>query len=213
MTTEFAKDFISLQAEITTMPKDKSGYGYKYTDLDTIISNIKPLLKKHNIAFTQVLESKLNDGNVITGVTTTVIHASGDSFTGFVSIPDIQVGKANNAQNIGAAITYFKRYALAAAFGISSDEDIDCSSQKLDEYKATGNSAPKGKSQTAPTVKAQPNNKSDNTNKNLTPKALPQLKLYTEEEAKQLGEVMNAVLKMVLLYFLKKKRKCLKNVL
>jgi hypothetical protein len=35
------------------------------------------------------------------------------------------LGKANNAQNIGASISYIRRYALCAILGCSSDEDTD----------------------------------------------------------------------------------------
>ena len=31
MNAEFAKDLINAQSEITTLPKDKKGYGYNYT--------------------------------------------------------------------------------------------------------------------------------------------------------------------------------------
>lgn len=185
MDAAFAKDFINLQSEIGSMPKDKSGYGYKYTDLDTIISALKPLCKKHNIAFTQVLHTD-NEGR--TGINTQIIHASGAQFGSFVVIPEIQVGKANNAQNIGAAITYLKRYALAAAFGISSDEDIDCSSQAMEKNGVTSAKATPNKSNNATNEKAHVNNNSTTTNKNFS--ALPQIKLYTKEQADELAGLM-----------------------
>lgn len=34
-------------------------------------------------------------------------------------------GKANDTQKIGASITYYRRYALSAIFGVSADEDVD----------------------------------------------------------------------------------------
>ena len=46
MTETFAKDFINAQSEIGTLPKDKNGYGYKYTDFDTVLTTVKPILKK-----------------------------------------------------------------------------------------------------------------------------------------------------------------------
>jgi hypothetical protein len=36
-----------------------------------------------------------------------------------------EISKANDTQKLGASITYFRRYALSAIFGIASDEDID----------------------------------------------------------------------------------------
>ena len=123
MTTEFAKDFISAQNEIGTLPKDKSGYGYKYTDFDTVVSTVKPILARHNLGFCQMLES---DGNGRSGVRTILFHSSGESMQAWFELPQVVVGKANNAQNVGASITYIKRYALCSILGCSSDEDTDC---------------------------------------------------------------------------------------
>lgn len=186
MNETFAKDFIKLQSSLETLPKDKSGYGYKYTDLDTIISYIKPLLKNCNLAFMQNLKTVINaDGSKITGIETLVIHASGETINSFVEIPEIQVGKANNAQNIGAAISYFKRYALAAAFGISSDEDIDCSSLALESHRRESET-------TAPTVKNANSKKSSSTQEKNFNKAAPK---YTKEQAAELAKVMNSTYK------------------
>ena len=49
MNAEFAKDLINAQSEIGTLPKDKQGYGYKYTDFDTVIKTVKPILKKNKL--------------------------------------------------------------------------------------------------------------------------------------------------------------------
>lgn len=123
MNAEFAKDFINAQSEIGTLPKDKKGYGYNYTDFDTVVSTVKPILKKNRIGFCQLLDTKENGKS---GVTTILFHESGESFQSWFELPAIVLGKANNAQNIGGAITYIKRYALCAILGCSSDDDIDC---------------------------------------------------------------------------------------
>lgn len=123
MNAEFAKDFINAQSEIGTLPKDKKGYGYNYTDFDTVVKTIKPILKKNHIGFCQLLDTKDNGKS---GVTTILFHESGESFQSWFELPSIVLGKANNAQNIGGAITYIKRYALCAVLGVSSDDDIDC---------------------------------------------------------------------------------------
>lgn len=194
MNETFAKDYIKLQSSIESLPKDKSGYGYKYTDLDTIISYLKPLLKNCNIAFMQNLKTMFLNGEKLTGIETLIIHASGETINSFVEIPEIQVGKANNAQNIGAAISYFKRYALAAAFGISSDEDIDCSSLKLEGYN-------QARETTAPTVKNSSLKKSStpqgkNFNKPEEKKEeTTEPKKYTKEQADTLAAIMKATYK------------------
>lgn len=121
MKPDFAKDFIQACAEIPTLPKDKQGYGYKFTDFDTVISTIKPILARHNIGFMQCAETI--DG--VTYIKTIVIHSSGETMESSIKLPEIAMAKTNNAQNLGAAITYMKRYSLCAIFGASADEDID----------------------------------------------------------------------------------------
>ena len=122
MNAEFAKDFINAQSEILTLPKDKKGYGYNYTDFDTVVKTVKPSLKKNHLGFCQLLDSKENGKN---GITTILFHESGESFQSWFELPAVVLGKANNAQNIGAAISYIKRYALCAILGCSSEDDTD----------------------------------------------------------------------------------------
>ena len=122
MNVDFAKDFINAQSEIETLPKDKQGYGYKYTDFDTVIKTVKPILKKNNLGFCQLLES--TEGGK-SGIRTILFLARGESIQGWFELPSVVVGKANNAQNVGASISYIKRYALCSILGCSSDEDTD----------------------------------------------------------------------------------------
>lgn len=121
MTETFAKDFINAQSEIGTLPKDKNGYGYKYTDFDTVLTTVKPILKKNNMGFIQLLSTE----NGKSGVKTILLHTSGETVESWFELPSVIVGKANNAQNVGASISYIKRYALCAMLGCSSDEDTD----------------------------------------------------------------------------------------
>lgn len=110
------------QAEFVTLPKDKNGYNYKYTDLDTVISSTKPVLAKNKLGFMQSLTT-LENGKW--AITTRLFHASGEWIEDTTPLPDISLAKGNAAQNVGAAITYMKRYTLCAMLGISSDEDPD----------------------------------------------------------------------------------------
>ena len=110
------------QAEFTTLPKDKAGYGYNYTDLDTVISYIRPIMAKHNLAFMQTLTTL--EGNA-PAITTRIFHTSGEWIEDTTPLPPVTLAKGNAAQNLGAAITYMKRYTLCAMLGISSDEDAD----------------------------------------------------------------------------------------
>lgn len=115
------ESLVNVQAELSTLPKDKQGYGYKYTELDTVISSIKPLFAKYKLGFMQSLTVFVNKP----AITTRIFNNAGEWIEDTTLLPEISVGKTNAAQNLGAAITYMKRYALCAMLGISSDEDVD----------------------------------------------------------------------------------------
>lgn len=112
---------LKAQSEFETLPKDKQGFGYKYTDFDTVITYVRPILQKYGIGFMQSLTTI--DGK--NGVTTRLFNAAGEWLEDTSILPDVQLKGTNTAQNMGAAITYTKRYALCAILGISSDEDTD----------------------------------------------------------------------------------------
>jgi len=116
-----SESLIKAQAEFGTLPKDKSGYGYKYTDIDTVISYVRPILAKNGLGFMQTLATV--DGK--SAMTTRVLHTSGEWLEDTVVLPDVVLAKTNAAQNMGASITYMRRYSLCAVLGISADEDTD----------------------------------------------------------------------------------------
>ncbi len=109
------------QAKFSTLPKDKNGYGYKYTDIDTVISYVRPILSENNLGFMQSLSTV--DGKA--AITTRLFHSSGEWIEDTTILPDVAMAKTNAAQNMGASITYMRRYFLCAMLGITSDEDTD----------------------------------------------------------------------------------------
>lgn len=136
------------QAEFTTLPKDKAGYGYNYTDLDTVISYIRPIMAKHNLAFMQTLTTL--EGNA-PAITTRIFHTTGEWIEDTTPLPPVTLAKGNAAQNLGAAITYMKRYTLCAMLGISSDEDADGKAEPVPrETRGNARDVPAQKSNKGP---------------------------------------------------------------
>lgn len=115
-------DLGKAQAEFPTLPKEANGYNYKYTDLDTVISTLRPILTKYSIGFMQSLTTLENGRG---GITTRLFHSSGEWLEDTTPLPEVSLSKGNAAQNVGAAITYMKRYTLCAFLGVSCDEDPD----------------------------------------------------------------------------------------
>lgn len=90
----------------------------KYADLSSIFEAIRAPFAKHGLSVWQEL------GNAEGGVqvTTRVVHKSGQ----WVEFGPLYVpaGK-QDAQGLGSAATYARRYGLASALGVCADEDDD----------------------------------------------------------------------------------------
>jgi hypothetical protein len=117
------KALADFQQECPVIHKGTTGYGYTYADLPQILEVINPLLKKHSLGFTQMLEGS--------GLRTILFHTkSGQYLESFCDIPATSLKGMNDFQAIGSGITYFRRYALSAALGVVTDKDTDAAGEK-----------------------------------------------------------------------------------
>lgn len=118
------------QGEVTDAHKDKSAYNYKYADLAGVLEIARPLCLKYELAVTQLCST--NEGGV--GVTTVLMHSSGEWIESTFTMPLISVKGSNAAQAAGSVITYARRYALAAILGITqTDNDAVATEQNWHE--------------------------------------------------------------------------------
>jgi hypothetical protein len=123
--TSLLKSLVEFQFECPTIAKGKKGYGYNYAEMSKTMEVVKPILKKHGIGFTQLIENEST-------LTTCVFHAeSGEMITSTFNMPQGQELKGMNLfQTDGAKFTYYKRYQLLSMLGVfSEDEDIDAKGQ------------------------------------------------------------------------------------
>ena len=112
------KSLSAFQNECPIIHKDTKGHNYTYADLPQIFSTINPLMKKHGLCFSQLLE---NDG-----LRTILFHVeSGEQLESFTPIPKIKLGAMNEYQSFGSGVTYFRRYAISSMLGLVTDKDID----------------------------------------------------------------------------------------
>ena len=117
------KALADFQQECPVIHKGTTGYGYTYADLPQILEVINPLLKKHSLGFTQMLEGS--------GLRTILFHTkSGQYLESYCDIPATSLKGMNDFQAIGSGITYFRRYALSGILGIVSDKDTDAAGEK-----------------------------------------------------------------------------------
>lgn len=129
MNKEFAKALGDFQQEVPAIFKSTKGYGYTYADLTQILHVINPLMKKHELAFTQMIDG--------TSLVTVIIHTkTGETIEAKMDIPQgVQLKGMNEFQVLGSAITYCRRYQLSAMLGLVSDADIDAAGEQLSPAK------------------------------------------------------------------------------
>jgi len=142
---ELAEALSSAQAELKPAPFDKANEfaGYKYASLNSVIEVAKKVLPKYGLAVTQTVISEVKDGFYYAGVSTTLLHKSGEWISDSITVPvaplerliELSIatdqkgkqalGKSNLVQEIGKTLTYCRRYGYSSIIGISSDEDTD----------------------------------------------------------------------------------------
>jgi hypothetical protein len=127
------KALASFQQEVPVIHKGTQGFGYSYADLPAIFDKINPLLKKHGLGFTQLLNSK--DG--VNYLDTVIFHIeSGESLESRTEIPSVSLKGMNDYQSFGSGVTYYRRYALASSLALVTDKDTDASGEQVKKLPA-----------------------------------------------------------------------------
>lgn len=108
----YAKLF-EIQQEIGAVSKDSKNpfYNSKYFDINSLISQLMPLLKKHKVLLLQPVVN----GEVVTRL---MCVEKQNFVEGGIPLPEIA-----DPQKLGGAITYFRRYGLASLLGLAAEDD------------------------------------------------------------------------------------------
>lgn len=123
--TNLATALAAFQAEMPTVGKGKTAtvptktggsYRYTYADLADVTQAAMPLLSKHGLSFICRPRRCENGDYELVGV---LRHTTGSDEEG--SLPLVGRG----AQEIGASLTYNRRYLLGCMTGIVTDDDED----------------------------------------------------------------------------------------
>lgn len=121
---ELAAALAKAQGEVKAAIKDsenpafkRDGAGTRYADLASVWNACRAALTKHGLSVVQATEFDAND----LWLETILLHSSGESMKGRYPLrPQVQT-----PQGYGSALTYARRYALAAMVGVVADEDDD----------------------------------------------------------------------------------------
>jgi hypothetical protein len=121
------KSLAAFQQEVKVIHKATQGFGYTYADLPKIFDEINPLLQKHGLGFTQLINTK--EG--VNYLATVVFHVeSGEQIESNCMIPYVQLKGMNDFQSFGSGVTYFRRYCLSSMLGLVTDKDTDASGEQ-----------------------------------------------------------------------------------
>lgn len=106
------------QQAFPAIPRDGKNPHFKstYTTLDTLLRTTRESLCTQGLAVSHIFEEV--DGKRV--LVTRLVHESGEVMESRLRLPDTE-----NMQHLGSAITYARRYSLAALLGVSSDDDDD----------------------------------------------------------------------------------------
>lgn len=109
-----------VQGKLNHAIKDSNNpfFKSKYADLESVWNACRDLLSAHGIAIMQ-FPGMYCEVDKSVSLTTIIAHKTGEFISQEMSVP---VTKAD-AQGVGSAITYMRRYALAAVVGIVQADD------------------------------------------------------------------------------------------
>lgn len=115
---EISKALVAVQKITMSAAKDRTNphFKSKYADLTSVWDACRKPLNDNKLAITQLTDS--DDGVTVT-VHTMLVHESGEFISSSLTM---KPGKAD-PQGIGGAITYARRYGLAALVGVVTEDD------------------------------------------------------------------------------------------
>ena len=123
---KLAPALVAAQADLKPIVKDGKNPAFrsKYATLDATLEAVRPALAAQGLAVLQgITFPETNGEGRLVGITveTRLVHASGEWMASHVPVP---VAKAD-AHGLGSALSYGRRYGLAALLSLAADDDDD----------------------------------------------------------------------------------------
>ncbi|VEI32565.1 ERF superfamily [Haemophilus parainfluenzae] len=174
--SELMPELIQAISQLGNLSKDKQGYGYKYAELSKVLDTCRPILAEHNLVITQLV-TVLNDEPTLV---TTLFHKSGQFLRSCYPLVKAGVKQANDAQQVGAAITYARRYALTAMLFMAQEDDDAASVGKREQSSPPKSERPNNSNKSTP--QAMSSTQANVTSKSIIEQLKDRLKGKTKEE-------------------------------
>tara|TARA_R110001606_G_scaffold25743_1_gene83551 strand:- start:2080 stop:2589 length:510 start_codon:yes stop_codon:yes gene_type:complete len=113
MKNDIYQKLYNVQLEIGVISKDVTNpfYKSKYFDINSLIGQLHPLLKKHGLLLLQPIQNN--------EVKSIILEINGDGkVESGINLPTIP-----DPQKLGSAITYFRRYTLQSLLALQAEDD------------------------------------------------------------------------------------------
>lgn len=137
---------IKFQSQLKPIPRTKEvKYGntkYKYADLAETWDAVRKNLSENGLAIIQYFDSSSEGEQYLS---TRLVHESGEAIDSRIKIILVK----SDAQSLGSATTYYRRYAFSAILGLTTEEDDDGKASAAEET-ATANKPYVAPNSTAP---------------------------------------------------------------
>jgi hypothetical protein len=116
--TDLFTALIKAQSQMGSAVKDSKNphFRHGYASLSSVIDAIIPVLNANGVG---VLQLPSIEGSEVR-LTTILMHSSGQRLSSTVGAP---LGKRQDAQSVGSAITYLRRYSLQSIMGLPVEDD------------------------------------------------------------------------------------------
>jgi hypothetical protein len=116
---ELAKALAAAQGQMENAKKDSKNphFGSSYADLAAVWDACRAALSSNGLAVVQTVAA--GDGGASVTVHTLLLHSSGQFIREALTLPVAQ----KTPHGVGSAITYGRRYSLAALVGIAQEDD------------------------------------------------------------------------------------------
>jgi hypothetical protein len=111
----------NIQKHIGKLSKDTKGYNYKYFDINQLLEKLQPLLQAEGLVLTQ----PIIDGSVVSRITRPkrVDVNTGDDEEEMFIESSIKLPDNVKPQDLGSAITYYRRYTLVSLLALEAEDD------------------------------------------------------------------------------------------
>tara|TARA_R110000744_G_scaffold365803_1_gene474693 strand:- start:32 stop:685 length:654 start_codon:yes stop_codon:yes gene_type:complete len=108
------------QAVIENVSKDKKGFNYKYADLASCLTAAKKPLSDNGLSVSQLVSQDMNGKQILI---TLLIHESGQWLKSIFAVENVVMKQCNSLQQLGAGLTYARRYSFSAIVGLSQEDN------------------------------------------------------------------------------------------